>query len=227
VLDETPTAAQDRRVALLSFEDVVAVIRRLVEVSAQRGERLGSPIVLVGGTAMGAWGIRAHSYDVDLFVPEVPAEAVEQVEHELRARYGPTFRLDVTSGENVWGSILVRDITASPKVGAIDDRIELRALRAEDLFLLKLASGRQRDLDDLDLLAPRTSTDALIVRWNQLVKWHGDRGAILGFADALVRQLSRLFAAAPETVIARLDLTSGQRALLHDTYGEAADDDPS
>jgi len=58
----------------------------------------------------------------------------------------------------------------------------VEALRIEDLFWLKLASGRARDLDDLDLLAPRTTADALVARWNQLIKWHGERHAILGFA---------------------------------------------
>jgi hypothetical protein len=94
-------------------------------------------------------------------------------------------------------------IASSPALGTISD-LDLRALRIEDLFLLKLASGRTRDLDDLDLLA--------------LVKWHGDRHAILGFADALVVQLRRLFGCDPVASIARLEITAGQRALLLDTY---------
>jgi hypothetical protein len=198
-------------VSLLSYDDALAVIRRLVEVAASRGEALGSPIVLLGGTAMAAWRIRDHSNDVDLYVPEVPAESVEAVEKELRGVYGEGFRLDVTSGENVWGSILVRDIASSPSLGVIGDRIELRALRVEDLFLLKLASGRARDLDDLDLLAACTSADALVSRWNELVKWHGDRHAILGFADALVMHLVRLYRCDAAEIIGRLAVTSGQR----------------
>ena len=150
-------------------------------------------------------------------MPEISADAVEIVEQELRARYGATFRLDVTTGENVWGSILVRDIASSPVLGTIAD-LELRALRIEDLFLLKLASGRSRDLDDLGLITPRTTADALVDRWNQLVKWHGDRHAILGFADALLDQLQRRFGCDPVAVIARLELTAGQRALLLETH---------
>lgn len=178
---------------------------------------LRSPIVLVGGTALAGWRIRAHSRDVDIYMPEISADAVEIVEQEFRARYGAGFRLDVTTGENVWGSILVRDIASSPVLGAIAD-LELRALRVEDLFLLKLASGRTQDIADLDLLAPWTRAEALEDRWNQLIKWHGDRHAILGFADALVVQLQRLFGRDPIAVIARLDLTTSQRALLLDTY---------
>ena len=144
---------------------------------------LRSPIVLVGGTALAGWQIRAYSRDVDLYMPEISADAVEFVEQEFRARRGASFRLDVTTGENVWGQILIRDIASSPVLGTISD-LELRVLRIEDLFLLKLASGRARDLPDLDLLAPRTTANALVDRWNQLIKWHGDRHAILGFADA-------------------------------------------
>jgi predicted nucleotidyltransferase len=202
---------------LLSYDDALAVIARLVDVARARGETLRSPIVLVGGTALAGWQIRAYSRDVDIYMPEISADAVEIVEQELRATYGTSFRLDVTTGENVWGAILVRDIASSPALGTIAG-LELRALRIEDLFLLKLASGRTRDLDDLDLIAPRTTPGALLDRWNQLIKWHGDRHAILGFADALVLQLQKQFDCEPLAMIARLEITAGQRALLLDTY---------
>jgi hypothetical protein len=102
-------------------------------------------------------------------------------------------------------------------LGTVAD-LELRVLRIEDLFLLKLASGRTRDLEDLELIAPRTTADALVDRWNQLIKWHGDRHAILGFADALVDQLRRLFGSDPVAIIDRLQVTAGHRALLLDEY---------
>jgi hypothetical protein len=150
-------------------------------------------------------------------MPEISADAVEIVEREFRVSFGAGFRLDVTTGENVWGSILVRDIASSPVLGMMAD-LELRALRIEDLFLLKLASGRARDIADLDLLAARTTVDALIGRWNQLIKWHGDRHAVLGFADALVVQVGRLFGGDPVTTIERLDVTASQRELLLDSH---------
>jgi predicted nucleotidyltransferase len=202
---------------LLSYDDALAVLERLVEVARARGEVLRSPIVLVGGTALAGWRIRAHSRDVDVYMPEISVDAVEVVEHEFRARHGEGFRLDVTTGENVWGSILLRDIGVSPMFGTIAG-LELRALRIEDLFLLKLAAGRRRDIADLDLLAQRTSVDALVERWNQLVKWHGDRHAILGFADALVVELQRLFGCEPAAIIARLEVTAAQRGLLRDAH---------
>jgi predicted nucleotidyltransferase len=186
-------------------------------VARSRGETLRSPIVLVGGTALAAWQIRAHSRDVDIYMPEISADAVEVVEQELRLQYGPAFRVDVTTGENVWGTILVRDIATSPMVGTVAG-LELRALRVEDLFLLKLASGRTRDLEDLALLAPRTTADALVDRWNQLIKWHGDRHAVLGFADALVVQLQQRYGCDPAATIRRLEVTIGQRMLLLESY---------
>jgi hypothetical protein len=209
---------------MLSYDDALVVIERLVDIARARGDVLRSPIVLVGGTALAGWQIRAYSHDVDLYMPEISSDAVEIVEQELRARYGDSFRLDVTTGENVWGSILLRDIASSPMLGSVAG-LELRALRIEDLFLLKLASGRAQDVSDLDLLAPRTSADALVARWNQLVKWHGDRHAILGFADALVVHLQRLFGCEPTVIIAQLDVTIGQRELLLDTYRDKDPDD--
>ena len=101
----------------LSYDEALAAIRRLASVAAAHGDPLGSPIVLVGGTAMAAWSVRERSNDVDLYTPHVPAAIVEAVEEELRAIHGPAFRLDVTAGENLWGSILVRDIAASPSLG--------------------------------------------------------------------------------------------------------------
>lgn len=203
---------------LLTYDDALAVIRRLVDVAQARGQRIASPLVLVGGTAMAAWGIRDLSRDVDLYARNVPAEAIEQVEAELRANLGDAFQLDVTSGENIWGPILVRDIESSPVVGSVGAGCELRALRVEDLFLLKLASGRARDLADLDLLAPRTTADALVQRWNELVRWHGDRRAILGFADATVAQLARRFGCEAREVIERLEVTADQRQVLREAH---------
>jgi hypothetical protein len=133
----------------------------------------------------------------------------------------------VTSGENVWGSILVRDIGESPVVGTLDGQLEIRALKPEDLFLLKLASGRARDLADLDLIASRTGADALIDRWNQFVRWHGDRHAILGFADALLVHLKRLFGSEPRDIIHRLAVTDAQKQLLNESHTLTEHDDDS
>jgi hypothetical protein len=83
---------------------------------------------------------------------------------------------------------------------------------------LRPQSASEHALTAERLLAPRTIANALVDRWNQLIKWHGDRHAILGFADALVVQLRRLFGCDPVAIIARLEITAGQRDLLLDTY---------
>jgi hypothetical protein len=72
--------------------------------------------------------------------------------------------------------------------------------------------------EDRGQTASPASADVLVDRWNQLIKWHGDRHAILGFADALVVQLRRLFGCDPVAIAVRLAITAGQRELLLDTY---------
>ena len=74
---------------------------------------------------------------------------------------------------------------------------------------------------DVELLAPRTNVDALVARWNQLVQWHGDRRAVLGFADATVTELVRRYGAAARDVIERLAVTPGQREALKESHGVA------
>src|SRR4051812_5033866 len=71
-LDLVAPRADDRCIddpaKLLSYDDALAVIARLIDVARSRGERLRSPIVLVGGTALAAWQIRAYSRDVDIYM---------------------------------------------------------------------------------------------------------------------------------------------------------------
>lgn len=180
----------------------------LIEVSDLRGEPIGDFIVLVGGSAMAAHGIRAMSRDVDAYTPVVSDEAVAQVESEYRARYGPGFRLDVTTVENLWGLIMIRDLDQSPRITEIETPTgrahAVRALAVEDLFVLKVASGRERDSGDLPLLAPYSSPDAIISRFNALLPGIGNRTAIPAIADALVASLAAQYALPPAETIERL-----------------------
>ena len=195
---------------LIDRERALRIVRRLVDVAARRGEPFGSPVVLVGGTAMAALGLRAQSLDVQLNMPIVPDESVREVEAELATELGPAFKLDVTPGENVWGSILLRDIEQSPEIERFETSghlVIVRALSVEDLFLLKLAADRSRDRADLPLLASRTTAERLVERFNRIQAWHGDRSAVMGFADALVTSLVTLHGASASAVIDQLALS--------------------
>lgn len=206
---------------LIDLDQALVIVRRLVHVAEERGEPLGTPIVLVGGTAMAAHGLRAQSLDVDLYTSRVPDEAVRAVEQEVAARLGPSFKLDVTPGENLWGAILVRDIADSPeveRVRTLRGEYVVRVLRVEDLFLLKLAADRDKDRQDLPLLAAVTEVDGLVRRFNQLQAWHGDRSAVMGFADALLAALVRFHGADPATVIDELAVGPTTREALRDAW---------
>ena len=201
------------------------VVRRLIEVSEQRGEPLKGVIVLVGGSAMAAHGIRAESLDVDVYTPMVGEQAVAQVEAEFRARYGPGFRLDVKTVENIWGLILIRDLGEAPQVAEIETApgrtCVVRALSVEDLYVLKVASGRRRDSDDLPLLAPRTSADAIIARFNMLLAGIGDRAAIPGIADALVGNLVAHYHVAAALIIDGLAVSGELKEDLREAHDVA------
>jgi len=185
---------------LLGIDDALHIVQRLIDVSEARHVAFGEPIVLVGGSALAARSVRPFSENVDLWMPSFSDEVVHVVESEARAQWGPLVKLDVTSTENLWGNILVRDIALSPVVAHLTSShgpIEVRALSIEDLFLLKLAAGRAKDLQDLSLLLAFTNAQQLIARFRTLSAWHGDRHALLGYADALVTWLVRDLGADP------------------------------
>lgn len=200
----------------------VDVLRRLIEVSEQLGDPVGSLIVLVGGSAMAAHGIRPESRDVDAYTPSVSDEAIEQVERELRSRFGPEFRLDITTVENIWGLVMIRDLASAPRVTEIISpsgrRHVVRALAVEDLYVLKVASGRQRDHDDLPLIAGRTSASAIIRRFDELLPGIGNRSAIPAIADALVSSLARLYRVPAAKIIEQLAVSEGVRQQLREAH---------
>lgn len=216
---------------MLAIEDALSIIRQLIE----RSERLGAPIhhtiVAVGGTALSAHGIRPESEDVDLYVRTFSDDAVFELEQELRAAHGENFRLDVTATENLWGAILLRDIEdRSPLYQTLEVNgrpYAVKALGIEDLFLLKLSADREKDRRDLPLLAARTAAGALIERFNTITQWHGNRGALLGYADEFVRQLQTLFGLPPSQAIPRLQLPHHMRQLLWEAYCPTPDHGPT
>ncbi len=215
---------------MLAIQDALTVIRKLIERSHALGAPIHDTIIVVGGTALGAHGIRAFTEDVDLYLKDFSDEAVFQLERELKPVYGEQFRLDVTATENLWGAILLRDIAEHSPVyqtlEAAGRLFVIKALSVEDLFLLKLSADREKDRQDLPLLAARTTAAALIARFNVVVPWHGQRPAVPRFADELVRQLERHYALTPQQTIPRLDLPKYMVEMLWDTYYPARDDRP-
>lgn len=211
---------------LISYHDALEVLQRLLEVAEQHHEPFEEPIVMIGGTAMAAHHVRRLSYDVDLYVRDFSDEVVHQVEQEFKRTFGDDFKIDVTSGENLWGDILLRDIQQSEpdrvmRVGSRD--VTIRKLAIADLFLVKLDTGREKDRDDLSILYEKTDPNILIERFNVIWKWHGNRDAVLGYADSFVAVLQQLGHLDPLDVITRLHIPAYMMKLLREAWSETDD----
>lgn len=206
---------------LISYHDALKVIRRLLDLSENQNEPFEEPVVMVGGTAMAAHNIRGLSYDVDIYVRDFSHDIVHQVEQEFRAEFGESFKIDVTSVENIWGDIMLRDIHDSEPDTVIrfgTREITVRKLSPEDLFLTKLDTDREKDRNDLSVLYERTDPSRLIRRFNMIWKWHGNRDAVLGYADTFVSVLQELGSHIPDDIIAQLKLPEYMLELLHETW---------
>lgn len=145
------------------------------------------------------------------------------VEQEFKRQFGDDFKIDVTSVENIWGNIMLRDISLSEPALVVrfgNRDLTIRKLGIEDLFLLKLDTGREKDQDDLFVLYEKTSVDALIDRFNVLWKWHGNRDAVVGYADRFVTTLSQFGTVSPREIIARLTLPDYVLQLLHESWSQ-------
>ncbi|MEW6751821.1 MAG: nucleotidyl transferase AbiEii/AbiGii toxin family protein [Candidatus Latescibacterota bacterium] len=207
---------------MVALDEALRIIETLIRRSVAARQPIDHTIIMVGGTALAAHRVRRLSEDIDVFMRTFSIDLVVALEAEERLRHGAGFKLDVTGTENLWGAILVRDIDQDARtlVEAFEidgERFEIRAISVETLFLLKVAAGRQRDRDDLPLLAAKTSAEALIERFNTLVQWHGDRHALAGFADEVVVQLRSSFGCGVE-VIGRLDLPELVRRMLWEVH---------
>ncbi len=99
----------------------------------------------------------------------------------------------------------------------------LRKLGIEDLFFLKLDSGREKDRADLPVLARNTTLDRLTDRFNVIWKWHGSPDAVLGLADGFV-SFMRGVGNAPSDVLERLDLPDSMLRNLSETWKEEGDE---
>ena len=196
------------------------ILRRLIDASEACGKRIGPVIVLVGGSAMAAHGLRADSRDVDMYTTDADDDVVASVEREMRPAYGPDFRIDITTIENIWGIVMVRDIASSPKMETIrsgsGQRYDVRVLSLETLYVLKVVAGREQDISDIDLIVRQTTADAIIARFNMLLSGIGNRTAIPAIADLLVDHLVRHYGLSANQVIDRLMVSDGTKIALRE-----------
>ncbi len=202
---------------LLGYQDALSVIERLFEVAEKKNE----PVVMVGGTALAAHDIREFSHDVDLYAFDFSDDVVHEVELELKNEYGDNFKIDVTSVENIWGSIMLRDIGNSEpdtRLNIEKRTMTIRKLSTEDLFLLKMDTERKKDRQDLAALYENTDLNMLTTRFNTIWKWHSDRDAVLGYADRFVSIMSKLGGHDPITVIEGLNLPAFMRQALLESW---------
>jgi hypothetical protein len=95
-------------------------------------------------------------------------------------------------------------------------------LSVEDLFFLKLDSGREKDRADLAVLAGNTVLEKLIDRFNTIWKWHGDPDSVLGLADGFVSFMQSM-GNEPSYIVERLRLPASMIELLSETWKEHGD----
>ena len=204
----------------INYEQALDCIRIVLERHVAKHGEAPPFLVVVGGTALSAHGIRALSTDIDYYSPVIDDELVFDVETEMKQTYGRDFKIDATPAENLWGPIIFRDIASSQKhetliISGIS--VPVLKLSIEDLAMVKLVAGRAKDREDLPLIARRTSADALTERFNTVVKWHGDRNAVISFADSFVDYVSQKFDKDPAAVIEALNVPDFIKDMLRDT----------
>ncbi|NTF16968.1 hypothetical protein G6L37_00815 [Agrobacterium rubi] len=204
----------------INYEQALECIRIVLERHVAKHGEAPPFLVVVGGTALSAHGIRALSTDIHYYSPVVDDELVFTVESEMKQTYGRDFKIDATPAENLWGPILFRDIADSQEhekltVGGI--MVPILKLSIEDLAMVKLVAGRPKDREDLPLIARRTTAEALTDRFNKVVKWHGDRNAVIAFADSFVDFVSEKFDKDAATVIETLSVPEYVKKMLRET----------
>ena len=180
----------------LALDDALNVIRDLLGEQFRLTGRLPKTVVTIGGTALAVRRIRERSDDVDLYMSEMEDAAVLSVQDAYRRKHGPAFKIDATPVNTLWGDIAVNDIDESPAVTTLEVQghiVEIRALSAETMYLLKAAAYRPKDIPDLPLIAAKCSSQSLIARAKQMFPWYADRNAFPQYAERLARCVARDF----------------------------------
>jgi hypothetical protein len=187
----------------------MAITRRLLDLHQKKHGSTPGLVVLLGGTALGAHGVRLSSADVGLYMPDVDLDIVDEVQREGRKKFGDSFQLDTTSTESAWGQFTIRDIAKSPVVETVtagEHAITVMAITPETVFVLKCATRRVKDHEDFRLIAGAASPDTLIDRFNEMAKWHGDPRKMPEIAIHFADQVSKLFSLERRAVEDRMAL---------------------
>jgi predicted nucleotidyltransferase len=205
---------------VITYEAAIGCLKTIFERQFAKSGHAPATVVVVGGTALAAHGVRMLSEDVDYFSTEIDEDIVHVVEQEYQAQLGEAFKIDATPTENLWGPLLLRDIAHSPVHETIivgDSRVQIRKLSLEDLVMVKLTAGREKDEQDLLLLAERTEPDTLVARFNQVIGWYGDRASVIEFSDRFVEYLEGGHGINPHEVIDNLSVPSHVKVMLKDS----------
>ena len=180
----------------LTFQDAVEVLKDLASEHYRTTHRHLDSIVVIGGTALAARGVRDRSDDIDIFARDIDDAVIEKTVARQIKRFGPRFKIDATPSNTIWGTIALLDIETSPEVTTIatDGRmLRIQALTVETLYLVKSAANRAKDRPDVRALAGKTTYEALLKRARQVFPWYSDRTAFPEQAERLSRHMARDF----------------------------------
>lgn len=205
---------------MITYESAIECLTTILERQLSKSGHVPTTLVVVGGTALAAHGIRMLSDDVDYYSTEIDEDVVHDVEEAYRSKYGDTFKIDATPTENLWGPLLLRDIAQSPihqtlVVGSAV--VQIRKLSREDLVLVKLIAGREKDEQDLLLLADQTDPETLAARFNQVIGWYGDRASVIEFTDRFVDHLESAHGVNALDLIDNLSVPSYVKEMLKES----------
>jgi hypothetical protein len=191
---------ESKKVALA---DAIETLRALLCEQLKLTGRLPKTVVTVGETALAALSIRAQSDDLDVYMSELDDTAVSTVQEIFRQKLGPNFKIDATPVNTIWGAFAVQDIDESPPVETLDIEgtpVQIRALSAETLYLIKVAADRPKDRDDVVLIGAKCTYESVLARAKRTFAWYADRSAFPEFVERLARCMARDFGIRLKTV---------------------------
>lgn len=163
-----------------SLKKVISSICRAHAINHDASPEAGD-LVLVGGSAMMLHSLRPSSGDIDLYAcKRTIFETIRRVKKESG------LVIDATNSPWLWGSICVGDIAEEPCHLQVEYGL-IRYLSLETLYILKSDTGRQKDIDDLALIAPHTTAAKVARRLWSLADYNpGD------FLDRAINVISEM-----------------------------------